>query len=101
VGIICKRLPGALAPMSLRADHANVQVNFYRQGLGVVAAEMHRASLLACKNKILKTASSQVCRTPKSLISKPPNVVSMGKCGQSGPKQVVFQILASFYTTSD
>ena len=28
-------------PMSLLADHPNVQFNFYRPGIGVVAAEMH------------------------------------------------------------
>jgi glucosamine-6-phosphate deaminase len=28
-------------PMSLLADHGNVRFNYYRGGIGVVAAEMH------------------------------------------------------------
>jgi glucosamine-6-phosphate deaminase len=39
--MISKRLPDAAAPMSLLADHPDVQFNFYRPGLGVVATEMH------------------------------------------------------------
>ncbi len=39
--MISKRLPDASVPMSLLADHPNVQFNFYRHGIGVVATEMH------------------------------------------------------------
>ena len=39
--MIAKRLPDAAVPMSLLADHPNVQFNFYRAGIGTVAAEMH------------------------------------------------------------
>ncbi len=39
--MISKRLPDAAVPMSLLADHPNVQFNFYRQGIGEVATEMH------------------------------------------------------------
>jgi len=39
--MISKRLPDSAVPMALLADHPNVQFNYYRHGLGVVAAEMH------------------------------------------------------------
>ncbi|NLE36699.1 MAG: glucosamine-6-phosphate isomerase [Pirellulaceae bacterium] len=39
--MISKKLPDPSVPMSLLADHPNVQFNFYRHGLGTVAAEMH------------------------------------------------------------
>lgn len=39
--MIAKGLPDAAVPMSLLADHPNVQFNFYRPGIGVVATEMH------------------------------------------------------------
>jgi len=39
--MIAKRLPDSAVPMSLLADHPNVQFNFYRPGIGTVAAEMH------------------------------------------------------------
>ena len=39
--MISKRLPDAAVPMSLLADHPNVQFNFFRQSLGAVATEMH------------------------------------------------------------
>ena len=39
--MIAKNLPDAAVPMSLLADHPNVQFNFYRGGIGNVAAEMH------------------------------------------------------------
>ncbi len=39
--MIAKRLADAAVPMSLLADHPNVQFNYYRHGLGTVAAEMH------------------------------------------------------------
>jgi glucosamine-6-phosphate deaminase len=39
--MIAKRMPDSSVPMSLLADHPNVQFNFYRHGLGSVATEMH------------------------------------------------------------
>ena len=39
--MIAKRIPDSSVPMSLLADHPNVQFNFYRKGIGTVAAEMH------------------------------------------------------------
>jgi glucosamine-6-phosphate deaminase len=39
--MISKRLPDAAVPMSLLADHPNVQFNFLRSGIGVCDAEMH------------------------------------------------------------
>jgi len=39
--MISKRAPDSSVPMSLLADHPNVQFNFYRPGLGSCAAEMH------------------------------------------------------------
>jgi glucosamine-6-phosphate deaminase len=39
--MIAKRLPDASVPMSLLADHPNVQFNFYRPAIGRVAAEIH------------------------------------------------------------
>jgi len=36
-----KRLPDSAVPMSLLADHPNVQFNFYRGGIGTCDAEMH------------------------------------------------------------
>lgn len=39
--MIAKKLPDSSVPMSLLADHPNVQFNFYRHGVGTVAAEMH------------------------------------------------------------
>ena len=39
--MISKRLPDAAVPMSLLADHPNVQFNFYRGGLGTCDVEMH------------------------------------------------------------
>jgi glucosamine-6-phosphate deaminase len=39
--MIAKKLPDSSVPMSLLADHPNVQFNFYRHGIGTVAAEMH------------------------------------------------------------
>jgi glucosamine-6-phosphate deaminase len=39
--MISQRIPDSSVPMSLLADHPNVQFNFYRPGIGVVAAEMH------------------------------------------------------------
>ena len=39
--MIAKRIPDSSVPMSLLADHPNVQFSFYRKGIGKVAAEMH------------------------------------------------------------
>jgi glucosamine-6-phosphate deaminase len=39
--MISKRLPTACVPMSLLADHPNVQFNYYRGGLASCAVEMH------------------------------------------------------------
>ncbi len=39
--MISKKLPDPSVPMSLLADHPNVQFNYYRHGLGTVATEMH------------------------------------------------------------
>lgn len=39
--MIAKRLPDSAVPMSLLADHPNVQFNFFRGGIGTCAAEMH------------------------------------------------------------
>ena len=39
--MIANRIPDSSVPMSLLADHPNVQFNFYRGGLGTCAVEMH------------------------------------------------------------
>ena len=39
--MISKRIPDSSVPMSLLADHPNVQFNFYRGGIGTCEAEMH------------------------------------------------------------
>lgn len=39
--MIAKGLPDSAVPMSLLADHPNVQFNYYRFGMGKVEAEMH------------------------------------------------------------
>jgi len=39
--MISKKIPDSSVPMSLLADHPNVQFNFYRKGIGVVETEMH------------------------------------------------------------
>ena len=39
--MIAKRIPDAAVPMSLLADHPNVQFNFLRAGLGTCDVEMH------------------------------------------------------------
>lgn len=39
--MIAKKIPDAAVPMSLLADHPNVQFNFYRPGIGVCDVEMH------------------------------------------------------------
>jgi glucosamine-6-phosphate deaminase len=39
--MISKNIPDASVPMSLLADHPNVQFNFYRKGIGSCDIEMH------------------------------------------------------------
>lgn len=39
--MIGKKIPDSAVPMSLLADHPNVQFNFYRQGIGTCDVEMH------------------------------------------------------------
>ena len=39
--MIAKKLPDAAVPMSLLADHPNVQFNYYRNGIGSCDVEMH------------------------------------------------------------
>jgi len=39
--MISKKIPDSAVPMSLLADHPNVQFNFYRPGIGTCQAEMH------------------------------------------------------------
>ena len=39
--MISQRIPDSAVPMSLLADHPNVQFNFLRAGIGVCDAEMH------------------------------------------------------------
>jgi len=39
--MISKRIPDTAVPMSLLADHPNVQFNYLRSGIGSVAVEMH------------------------------------------------------------
>ncbi|NJN99697.1 MAG: glucosamine-6-phosphate isomerase [Anaerolineales bacterium] len=39
--MISKKIPDTAVPMSLLADHPNVQFNFLRSGIGVCEAEMH------------------------------------------------------------
>ena len=39
--MISKEITDSAVPMSLLADHPNVQFNFYRPGLGSCAVEMH------------------------------------------------------------
>jgi glucosamine-6-phosphate deaminase len=39
--MISKRIPDSSVPMSLLADHPNVQFNYYRGGIGTCETEMH------------------------------------------------------------
>jgi glucosamine-6-phosphate deaminase len=39
--MISKKIPDSAVPMSLLADHPNVQFNYYRRGLGSCEVEMH------------------------------------------------------------
>jgi glucosamine-6-phosphate deaminase len=39
--MISKQIPDSAVPMSLLADHPNVQFNFYRHGIGTCEAGIH------------------------------------------------------------
>src|ERR1041385_3671587 len=39
--MIAKKIPDSAVPMSLLAEHPNVQFNYYRQGIGTCDVEMH------------------------------------------------------------
>jgi glucosamine-6-phosphate deaminase len=39
--MIANRIVDTAVPMSLLADHPNVQFNYYRKGIGTCAVEMH------------------------------------------------------------
>jgi glucosamine-6-phosphate deaminase len=39
--MVSKRIPDPAVPMSLLADHPNVQFNYYRGGIGTCSVEMH------------------------------------------------------------
>jgi glucosamine-6-phosphate deaminase len=39
--MISKNIVDASVPMSLLADHTNVQFNFYRGGIGSCSVDMH------------------------------------------------------------
>ena len=39
--MIAKKIPDAAVPMSLLADHPNVQFNYFRKGIGNCDVEMH------------------------------------------------------------
>jgi glucosamine-6-phosphate deaminase len=39
--MIAKNTPDAAVPMSLIADHPNVQFNYYRKGIGTCDVAMH------------------------------------------------------------
>jgi glucosamine-6-phosphate deaminase len=39
--MIAERIPDTAVPMSLLAEHPNVQFNFYRKGIGACEVEMH------------------------------------------------------------
>ena len=39
--MIAKKIQDAAVPMSLLADHPNVQFNYYRKGIGSCSVEMH------------------------------------------------------------
>lgn len=39
--MVAKKIPDSAVPMSLLADHPNVQFNFYRKGIGSCDVEMH------------------------------------------------------------
>ena len=39
--MISKRIADSAVPMSLLADHPNVQFKYFREGIGTCAVEMH------------------------------------------------------------
>jgi glucosamine-6-phosphate deaminase len=39
--MISKKIPDSAVPMSLLADHPNVQFNYLRSGIGICEVEMH------------------------------------------------------------
>ena len=39
--MISRKIADSSVPMSLLADHPNVQFNFYRPAIGTVGCEMH------------------------------------------------------------
>jgi glucosamine-6-phosphate deaminase len=39
--MISKKIPDSAVPMSLLADHPNVQFNYFRGGIGTCEVEMH------------------------------------------------------------
>jgi glucosamine-6-phosphate deaminase len=39
--MISKNIPDTSVPMSLLADHPNIQFNYYRKGVGTCEVEMH------------------------------------------------------------
>jgi glucosamine-6-phosphate deaminase len=39
--MISKKMPDSSVPMSLLADHPDVQFNFFRDGIGTCTVEMH------------------------------------------------------------
>ena len=39
--MIANRIPDSAVPMSLLAEHPNVQFNYYRKGIGTCDVEMH------------------------------------------------------------
>jgi glucosamine-6-phosphate deaminase len=39
--MISKKIPDSAVPMSLLADHPDVQFNFLRSGIGTCQAELH------------------------------------------------------------
>jgi glucosamine-6-phosphate deaminase len=39
--MIAKKVPDAAVPMSLLADHPNVEFHYLRSGIGTCEAEMH------------------------------------------------------------
>jgi len=39
--MIARQVPDTAVPMSLLAEHPNVQFNFYRKGIGTCDVEMH------------------------------------------------------------
>ena len=75
--MISKRLPDSAVPMSLLADHPNVQFNFYRGGIGTCAigdalgSRIRQNSDLACKTGgILANSATLGLRSTPELAMK-------------------------------